>query len=46
MNAALSRSTFTLANRDDARREIHLAVLVVPVLPWLGTSATHAFRRP
>lgn len=27
------RPTFTLANQDDSHREIHVALLLVPVLP-------------
>jgi hypothetical protein len=33
MRTVAGRETFTLANRDDDRREIHLALIIVPVLP-------------
>jgi hypothetical protein len=32
MTTVAGRSVFTLANRDDDRREIHVALLVIPVL--------------
>jgi hypothetical protein len=32
MGSSAGRETFTLANRNDDRKEIHLALLVVPVI--------------
>lgn len=32
MGSSAGRETFTLANRDDGKKEIHLALLVVPVI--------------